>query len=66
VRRKAVYLNDVAVGSAATWQDVAALVNGAVGVSLAVKDIQNCGNEGPAGFYVTLQLHDAAGGSFLD
>jgi hypothetical protein len=63
MRVKTVYLNDVPVGAAATWYDVAAIVSDVVHVTFTARGIQNRGNEGPDGFYVTLRLHEAGGKS---
>jgi hypothetical protein len=52
---KLVYLNDLPVGQAATWFEVAELVSRLVGASFTAKGIQRHASEGPRGFYVTLR-----------
>jgi hypothetical protein len=54
---KPVYLNDVPLGSAATWFEVAEIVSRITGVSFTAKTIQRRASEGPHGFYVTLRMH---------
>jgi hypothetical protein len=53
VRRKPVYLDGVAIGSACTWYDVAAILTGALGRMVAVRSAQDQTSEGPDGFYAT-------------
>ena len=55
---KLVYLNDVPVGQAATWFEVAEIVSRLVGGTFTAKGIQRHASEGPRGFYVTLLRHD--------
>lgn len=55
---KLVYLNDVPVGQAATWIEVAEIVSRLVGASFTAKGIQRHASEGPRGFYVTLRRDD--------
>ncbi len=52
MRRKRVYLNGVPVGSAATWHEVAALLAKLPQRSVAPREAQKIGSEGPDGFYV--------------
>jgi hypothetical protein len=52
VGRKAVYLNDVPVGSAATWHEVAALLTKLLERPISSREAQKMGSEGPDGFYV--------------
>jgi hypothetical protein len=52
MRRKAVYLNDVPVGSAATWHEVAALLTELLRRPISAREAQKMGSEGPHGFYV--------------
>jgi hypothetical protein len=54
VRRKTLYLNDVPVGSAGTWHEVAALLSKLLRRSITARDAQDHGSEGPDGFYVTM------------
>ena len=53
---KLVYLNGMPIGRAATWFDVAVIVNSATGLSYSAKTMQERASEGPRGFYVTLRL----------
>ena len=55
---KPVYLNDVPVGQAATWFEVAEIVSRLIGASFTAKGIQRHASEGPRGFYVVLRRHD--------
>ena len=54
---KPVYLNlnDVPIGTASTWWDVAAIVSKIVGRNFTAKEIQHYASEGPHGFYVKLR-----------
>ncbi len=52
MRCKTVYLNDVPVGSAATWHEVAALLTKLLQRSIGSREAQKMGSEGPDGFYV--------------
>ncbi len=52
MQRKAVYLNDVPVGSAATWHEVAALLTKLLARPIGPREAQKMGSEGPDGFYV--------------
>jgi hypothetical protein len=54
VKRKTLYLNDVPVGSAGTWHEVAALLSKLLRRSVTARDAQDHGSEGPDGFYVTM------------
>jgi hypothetical protein len=53
MRRKTVYLNDVPVGSAATWHEVAALLTELLRRPIGAREAQKMGSEGPDGFYLT-------------
>jgi hypothetical protein len=55
---KPVYLNlnDVPIGTASTWWDVATIVSKIVGPSFTAKEIQRYASEGPHGFYVKLDV----------
>jgi hypothetical protein len=55
MRRKTVYLNDIPVGSAATWHDVAALLTELLRRPIGPRDAQKIGSEGPDGFYVRIE-----------
>jgi hypothetical protein len=55
---KLVYLNDVPVGQAATWIEVAEIVSRLLGAPFTAKGIQRHASEGPRGFYVTLRRDD--------
>jgi hypothetical protein len=52
---KLVYLNDVPVGQAAAWYEVAEIISRLVGATFTAKGIQRHASEGPRGFYVTLR-----------
>ncbi|HEV2550317.1 MAG TPA: hypothetical protein VGU20_23600 [Stellaceae bacterium] len=52
---KLVHLNDVPVGQASTWFEVAEIVSRLVGATFTAKGIQRHASEGPRGFYVTLR-----------
>jgi hypothetical protein len=54
MKRKTVYLNDTAVGSAQTWHEVAALLFDLRRIYLSAREAQNRGSEGPDGFFVTI------------
>ncbi len=58
---KLVYLNDVPVGQAATWFEVAEIVSRLVGATFTAKGIQRHASEGPRGFYVALRRDDIEG-----
>jgi hypothetical protein len=53
MKHKTVYLNGVAVGSAQTWHEVAALLY-TLRLYLSAREAQNRGSEGPDGFFVTV------------
>ena len=55
MKRKTLYLNGVPIGSASTWHEVAALLTKLFRRAVTARDAQNDGNEGPDGFYVTMQ-----------
>ncbi len=52
MRRKTVYLNEVPVGSASTWHEVAALLTKLLQHPIGSREAQKMGSEGPDGFYV--------------
>jgi hypothetical protein len=52
MRRKTVYLNDVPVGSASTWHEVAALLTKLLDRAIGPREAQKMGSEGRDGFYV--------------
>jgi hypothetical protein len=54
VQQKTVYLNDVAIGSASTWHEVAELVSKRLGRTITAREAQNNGSEGRTGFYLAL------------
>ena len=56
MRRKTLYLNGAAVGSARTWHEVAALLTKWLRRTITAREAQDHGSEGPEGFYVTMQL----------
>jgi hypothetical protein len=54
MRRKTLYLNDVPIGSASTWHEVAELLTRLLRRAVTSREAQNSGSEGPDGFYVTM------------
>jgi hypothetical protein len=54
MKRKIIYLNDVPVGTARTWHEVAALLTVVLRRSITAREAQNHGSEGPEGFYVVM------------
>jgi hypothetical protein len=54
-RQKTLYLNGVAIGSAATWEEVAALLSNLLGRSLDAREAQNNGSESVGGFHIELK-----------
>jgi hypothetical protein len=54
VEQKTLYLNDVAVGSASTWHEVAEILSKRLGRQITAREAQNSGSESRTGFYVTL------------
>ena len=56
--RKTVYLNDVSVGSAGTWQDAAALIGRILRRHVTMREIFKRGSEGHDGFYVWMPVDD--------
>jgi hypothetical protein len=54
-KTKTVYLNDVPIGSASTWHEVAALLTKLLRRGLSARDAQDNGSEGPDGFYITME-----------
>ena len=52
MRRKTVYLNDVPVGYASTWHEVAALLTKLLERPISSREAQKMGSAGPDGFYV--------------
>jgi len=55
MRRKALYVNDVAIGSASTWHEVAEILSKLFRRLVTARDAQTHGYEGPDGFYVTMR-----------
>jgi hypothetical protein len=55
MRRKAktIYLSDVPVGSATTWEEVAAFLTRRLRRTVTARQAQKMGSEGPDGFFVT-------------
>ena len=62
MKRKTVYLNDVPVGTAQTWHEVAALLRLLIRIDIYARDVQNHGNEGPEGFYIIFESGEAERG----
>lgn len=54
MQQKTVYLNDVAIGSARTWHEVAELVAKRLGRTITAREAQNSGSESRTGFHLTL------------
>jgi hypothetical protein len=54
MRRKTIYFNDVAIGSASTWHEVAEILTKLLRRVVTSREAQRNGNEGPDGFYVTM------------
>jgi hypothetical protein len=52
-KTKTIYVNDVAVGSATTWEEVAALLTRRLRRPVTTREAQKMGSEGPDGFYIT-------------
>jgi hypothetical protein len=52
-RTKTIYLNGVAVGSASTWEEVAAFLTRRLRRLVTAREVQKMGSEGPDGFYIT-------------
>ena len=55
MKRKTVYFNGAAVGSAQTWHEVAALLTDLLRIHFSARDAQDRGSEGPNGFFVAIQ-----------
>jgi hypothetical protein len=55
MKRKTLYLNDVPVGSASTWQEVAETLTKRFRRVVTPREAQRHGSEGPDGFYVTMR-----------
>ena len=53
--RKALYLNDIPIGSASTWHEVAELLSKRLRRIITAREAQRYGSEGPDGFYVRMQ-----------
>jgi len=53
--RKTLYLNDVPIGSASTWQEVAERLTKLFRRVVTSREAQRHGSEGPDGFYVTMR-----------
>jgi hypothetical protein len=54
VQQKTVYLNDVAIGSASTWHEVAELATKRLGRTVTAREAQNSGSESRTGFHLVL------------
>ena len=54
MKRKAVYLNGIHIGSAETWHEVAELVGEALDRHITMREVVRHGSEGPEGFYVEM------------
>lgn len=54
--RKVLYLNDVRIGSARTWHEVAELLTKQLRRTITAREAQRNGSEGPDGFYVRMQF----------
>ncbi len=54
MRRKTLYLNDVAIATASTWQEVAEILTKLFRRVITFREAQRHGSEGPDGFYVTM------------
>ncbi|HUJ96646.1 MAG TPA: hypothetical protein VLV85_00305 [Stellaceae bacterium] len=52
-RTKTIYLDDVAVGTATTWEEVAAYLTRRLRRPVTTREAQKMGSEGPDGFYIT-------------
>jgi hypothetical protein len=55
MRRKPLYLNDVTIGSASTWREVAEVLTKLFRRVVTSREAQRHGSEGPDGFYVTMR-----------
>ena len=58
MKRKTVYLNGTAVGSADTWHEAAALIAKVLGHHVSLREIFKPGSEGPDGFYIRMPDDD--------
>jgi hypothetical protein len=58
MKRKTVYLNGTPLGVAQTWDQVSALLG-----RMPVRDVQDHANEGPGGFYITLESEGVGAGN---
>jgi hypothetical protein len=52
MRPKTLYLDDVPVGVASTWHEVAAILSRLLQRPIGSHEAQGMGSEGPQGFYV--------------
>jgi hypothetical protein len=52
-KTKTIYINGVPVGSATTWEEVAAFLTKRLRRSISPREAQKMGSEGPDGFYLT-------------
>jgi hypothetical protein len=52
-KTKTIYFNGVAVGSASTWEEVAAFLTRRLRRPVTPREAQKMGSEGPDGFYIT-------------
>ena len=53
-KTKKIYINGVPVGSATTWEEVAAFLTKWLRRSIGPREAQKMGSEGPDGFYITI------------
>jgi hypothetical protein len=51
-KTKTIHLDDVPVGSATTWEEVAAFLTRRLRRQVTTREAQKMGSEGPDGFYI--------------
>jgi hypothetical protein len=51
-KTKTIYINGIAVGSASTWEEVAAFLTRRLRRPVTPREAQKMGSEGPDGFYI--------------
>ena len=54
MKRKMLYLNDVAIGSASTWHEAAEILTKLFRRVVTSREAQRLGSEAPDSFYVTM------------
>ena len=54
-KSKTLFLNDVPIGSASTWYEVAALLTKVLRRGVTLRDALDHGSEGPDGFYISIE-----------